>query len=75
AVKALHLAKIDWLNSSQSSEIYYLPYYWDSLIFMGSQQMLNIKPATNWLWIAGLLFLISLLGAGFYVWFKTKKMI
>jgi len=51
--EALHLAKLDWLNANQATDALYLPYYWDSLIYMGTDQQLELKPAINWgLWLS-----------------------
>jgi CHAT domain-containing protein len=50
--EALHSAKLDWLNSNQTTDALYLPYYWDSLIYMGTDQQIDIQPVINWgLWI------------------------
>ncbi|WP_316792322.1 CHAT domain-containing tetratricopeptide repeat protein [Pedobacter frigoris] len=42
---ALHQAKLNWLNGKRNGEQEYLPYYWDSLIFIGHDQKLPIEPA------------------------------
>lgn len=68
--EALHHAKIDWLNETHSSDALYLPYYWDSLVYMGSDQQIELKPATNWRLIAGIgIGLIALCG----LYFILKK--
>lgn len=51
---ALHMAKIDWLNTPQTADAFYLPYYWDSLIYMGTDQQLTLKAATNWVLMLGI---------------------
>ncbi len=51
---ALHMAKIDWLNAPQTADAFYLPYYWDSLIYMGTDQQLTLKAATNWVLMLGI---------------------
>lgn len=51
---ALHEAKIDWLNNTQATNVFYLPYYWDSLIYMGTDQQIDLSPAINWLLIFGI---------------------
>ncbi|WP_372820357.1 CHAT domain-containing protein [Pedobacter sp.] len=60
--EALHLAKLDWLNANQTTDAFYLPYYWDSLIYMGTDQQIDVQPAINWgLWAGigvGLFFII-----------------
>jgi CHAT domain-containing protein len=50
--EALHAAKLDWLNANQTTDALYLPYYWDSLIYMGTDQQIELHSAINWgLWI------------------------
>jgi tetratricopeptide (TPR) repeat protein len=44
---ALHSAKLAWLNQPQTSDAVYLPYYWDSLILMGTDEPLHLKPTDN----------------------------
>ncbi len=51
--EALHQAKIDWLNTPQSNSSLYLPYYWDNLIFMGTDQVIELSAANNWKLITG----------------------
>jgi len=52
--EALHQAKIDWLNKPQNNNAFYLPYYWDNLIYMGSDQQMELTGATNWRLISGI---------------------
>lgn len=69
---ALHLAKVDWLNAAQSTDAFYLPYYWDSLIYMGTDQQIELKAATNWKLILSIgTFVILLLGT--FVFIKRRK--
>ena len=70
--QALHLSKLDWLSSAQNSEIYYLPYYWDSLIYMGADQKIAIQPPTNWLMIITITLLTVFVLAGMYITYKTR---
>jgi CHAT domain-containing protein len=51
--EALHQAKIDWLNKVQNNNAFYLPYYWDNLIYMGTDQQIELTSATNWELILG----------------------
>jgi CHAT domain-containing protein/lipopolysaccharide biosynthesis regulator YciM len=45
---ALHNAKLAWLQPLQKkADFYNMPYYWDSLIFLGSDQKIDLRPATN----------------------------
>lgn len=60
---ALHQAKLDWLNHPQASESLYLPYYWDSLIYMGVDQPVELKTATNWWYIIGISTTLLIIGA------------
>ncbi len=53
--EALHQAKIDWLNTPQSNSSLYLPYYWDNLIFMGTDQVIELSAANNWKLITGII--------------------
>jgi CHAT domain-containing protein len=52
--EALHQAKIDWLSSFQAADALYLPYYWDSLIYMGADQTIVLNPAKNWWLLIGI---------------------
>jgi len=58
---ALHNAKLNWLNSSQSSDAMYLPYYWDSLILMGADEQVHLKAPFNWVWIYGTIGILAVL--------------
>jgi len=63
---ALHQAKLDWLNKPQTSDALYLPYYWDSLIYMGADQHIALTPAINWGFLLGLTAgIIVIVGLGF----------
>ncbi|MEO6523888.1 MAG: CHAT domain-containing protein [Mucilaginibacter sp.] len=44
---ALHNAKLNWLNTSQTFDAMYLPYYWDSLILMGANEPAHLQPPFN----------------------------
>jgi tetratricopeptide (TPR) repeat protein len=46
---ALHLSKLDWLSGRHNSELEYLPYYWDALVYMGHDQILELEPANSYL--------------------------
>ncbi|TCC92200.1 CHAT domain-containing protein [Pedobacter frigiditerrae] len=60
--EALHQTKIDWLNKPQNNNAFYLPYYWDNLIYMGTDQHIELTSATNWglIWGVGAVFVILL---------------
>jgi CHAT domain-containing protein len=45
---ALHNAKLAWLNNSQTSDVLYMPYYWDSLVLMGVDEPAHVEPAIDW---------------------------
>lgn len=45
---ALHLSKLDWLSARHNSELEYLPYYWDALVYMGYDQALELDPADSY---------------------------
>jgi CHAT domain-containing protein len=61
---ALHNAKLNWLNTSQTSDAMYLPYYWDSLILMGANEPAHLKPPFNWTWVYGIVGVLVILGIG-----------
>jgi CHAT domain-containing protein len=42
---ALHGAKLEWLRTPQAVDALYLPYYWDSLIMMGTDAPVQLTPA------------------------------
>jgi len=58
---ALHLAKIDWLNMQQSTDALYLPYYWDSLIYMGYNQKVELQSNVSTILIFSLILLLTCL--------------
>lgn len=70
ASDALREAKLSWLNTSKTSNAVLLPYYWDSLIYMGKNQEIEINKAVNWLLYSSILvaFLI-----GIAVYFSLKR--
>jgi CHAT domain-containing protein len=64
--EALHNAKLIWLNTAQTSDAMYLPYYWDSLILMGTDAPLHLQKANHFYYlyaIGGLLVVVLLLVA------------
>ncbi len=59
ASEALRQAKLNWLNSEKSSSALLLPYYWDSLIYMGKDQQIQLDtPGTfsSWMMVLGIAF-------------------
>ncbi|QIL38227.1 CHAT domain-containing protein [Pedobacter sp. HDW13] len=52
---ALHQAKIDWLNAPQNNNAFYLPYYWDNLIYMGVDQQIELPELSNLLLILSII--------------------
>ncbi|KQC02374.1 CHAT domain-containing protein [Pedobacter sp. Hv1] len=68
---ALHQAKLDWLNAPQTADAFYLPYYWDSLIYMGTDQQIELATTTNWRLLLGIgITLIAVMGL--VVWMKRR---
>lgn len=65
--QALHQAKLEWLQMPQNSDAFYLPYYWDSLIYMGTDEQIDLAQPFNWIWVAGIGGLILCLAVGL-VW-------
>jgi CHAT domain-containing protein len=62
--EALRQAKIDWLSAKQNNNAFYLPYYWDNLIYMGTDQQIDLVQPLNWVLILsiaiGLMVLLSI---------------
>lgn len=71
--EALHQAKLDWLQIPQNSDALYLPYYWDSLIYMGSDQHTNLATPFNWIWITGIGGFVLCLAIGL-IWFRKRQL-
>jgi len=44
---ALHQSKLNWLSLKHNSELEYLPYYWDALVYMGHDQNIVLQPASS----------------------------
>lgn len=62
AAEALHLAKLDWLSAPKNTDALYLPYYWDSLTYMGNDQVIELQKPTNWwliLWVVSVIAAVS----------------
>ncbi len=47
--EALRQAKLNWINTPKASNALLLPYYWDSLIYMGKNQEIHLPTPKNWL--------------------------
>ncbi|MCD0488147.1 CHAT domain-containing protein [Pedobacter sp. MC2016-14] len=45
--EALQHAKLKWLNTAKASSAMYLPYYWDSLILMGTDEAIPLQASTS----------------------------
>jgi CHAT domain-containing protein len=71
--EALHQAKLDWLNTNHNSDALHLPYYWDSLIYMGNDQHIELKSATNWWWIIGIGTVLLLIFSAYFFLNKQKR--
>ncbi|QKJ30741.1 CHAT domain-containing protein [Mucilaginibacter mali] len=69
---ALHNAKLNWLNTQQTSDTMYLPYYWDSLVLMGADAVLPLKPAHSYLVLYIILAGVTLFILSFLIWRKTR---
>ena len=41
---ALHGAKLEWLHTPKTADALYLPYYWDSLILIGTDAPVQLMP-------------------------------
>ncbi len=48
AAEALRKSKLDWLNGTKNNAAMLLPYYWDSLVYVGDDQFLNLPKPINW---------------------------
>lgn len=70
--QALHRAKLDWLEMPQHNDALYLPYYWDSLIYMGTDQQINLATPFHWPWVTGIGVLILLMTIAL-IWFRKKE--
>jgi CHAT domain-containing protein len=64
-VIALHEAKLNWIKSSKSSNSLLLPYYWDSLIYMGKDQKIKLNKPQYWRWPLIILLGLTAATAGF----------
>ncbi|MDQ8005565.1 MAG: CHAT domain-containing protein [Pedobacter sp.] len=71
ASEALRQAKLNWINSTKSNNAMLLPYYWDSLIYMGKDQKIQLAKNYNWS-LYGLVVGLSMLGFAVYI-LKRKQ--
>lgn len=71
ASEALREAKLNWLNSPKISNAVLLPYYWDSLIYMGKSQKIDINRPLNWLLYSSIL-VTTIIGIIIYFFLRRK---
>ncbi|MDQ7949196.1 MAG: CHAT domain-containing tetratricopeptide repeat protein, partial [Pedobacter sp.] len=73
AGEALHQAKLDWLaQSKKANDFYNLPYYWDSLIYMGADQEIELAPARNGWPIYAIIVATLLVAVLLYLTFRNR---
>lgn len=72
ASEALREAKLNWLNTEKTSNAILLPYYWDSLIYMGKNQEIELTKPTNWI-LYGSISTILLIGIATYFILKRRN--
>ncbi|SOD15172.1 CHAT domain-containing protein [Pedobacter xixiisoli] len=72
ASEALRLAKLNWINTAKTSNAVLLPYYWDSLIYMGKNQEIELSKPINWL-VYGSGFALLFIGIAAYLGLKKRK--
>lgn len=66
--QALHMAKMAWLNTTQTAGALYLPYYWDSLILISANNPVHLEAATNKVyWYAAIGALLGVILAFIYL--------
>ncbi len=71
--EALHLAKLSWLEQEQPTTALCLPYYWDSLIYIGYDQPFELRSSTGNQSFYFLL-LLPLLGlTGWLIWRRSTR--
>jgi CHAT domain-containing protein len=69
---ALHNAKLNWLDTDHASNAMYAPYYWDSLILMGTDQQVCLQPSSGrMLMYSGIAALLFLAIGAIWVWKKN----
>ncbi|WP_113639198.1 CHAT domain-containing protein [Nubsella zeaxanthinifaciens] len=73
-VVALQQAKLNWMKSEKTSNSLLLPYYWDSLIYIGKNQEINISEPTNWKALLIAIFASAAVGLGAFIYTKRKSM-
>lgn len=67
---ALHLAKLDWLNSTDVPPVQKSPYYWAALVYAGDTASVQLSPCpTHWWWMV--LVLVVVIGGGW--WWKKRS--
>lgn len=71
ASEALREAKLNWLNSPKISNAVLLPHYWDSLIYMGKSQKIDINRPLNWLLYSSIL-VTTIIGIIIYFFLRRK---
>lgn len=47
--QSLRLAKLEWINNLENPKIMALPYYWDSLVYTGSDLQVSLNRAFGWM--------------------------
>ena len=69
---ALHGAKLEWLQSPKATDALYLPYYWDSLILMGTDASVKLPENSDYTLIYSIACGIIVLLLGAILWRKRK---
>lgn len=72
ASEALRQAKLDWISTAKNNNAILLPYYWDSLIYMGKDQKIRLTKKQNWLMYGSITTIIAL---GFIIYTSRKRTI
>lgn len=67
---ALRDAKLNWLQNTNTNKMMLLPYYWDSLIYVGRTQEIQLEKTSPIKWIVLFLVIITLV---FFYFKKTKN--
>lgn len=69
--EALRQAKLNWIGSAKNNNAMLLPYYWDSLIYIGKDQQIQLTKPKNWA-LYGTIAFVAVVGFAIYI---RRKMV
>ena len=70
---ALRSAKLHWLNEPKATNALLLPYYWDSMVYVGQNQEISLATPINWLLYGAIIGFALLMLVGYLFLKRLQK--